>query len=267
MALPPLLDSGISSDDMVPTEASVDVSVPQVEDFAGGAEVTEDGQGGAVIQALVEAMQGEVMEEQIPHNANLAEYLDDGYLGEISSDLRASYEDDMESRSEWEETYTQGLDQLGVKYDERTQPFQGASGVTHPLIAESVTQFQAQAYKELLPAGGPVKTQVLGLQDVAREEQASRVKDFMNYQIMEVMEEFDPDMDQLLFYLPLSGSTFKKVYFDEAKQRAVSKFIPAQDLVVPYAASDLATASRVTHVLRMDGNDIRKMQLLGSTVT
>ncbi len=263
MALPPLLDSGISSEDMAPTEASVDVSVPQVEDFAGGAEITEDGQGGAVIQALVEAMQGEVMEEQIPHNANIAEYLDDGYLGEISSDLRASYEDDMESRSEWEETYTQGLDQLGVKYDERTQPFQGASGVTHPLIAESVTQFQAQAYKELLPAGGPVKTQVLGLQDVAREEQASRVKDFMNYQIMEVMEEFDPDMDQLLFYLPLSGSTFKKVYFDEAKQRAVSKFVPAQDLVVPYAASDLATASRVTHVLRMDGNDIRKMQLAG----
>ena len=263
MALPPLIDSGISSNDMAPTEASVDVSVPQVEDFAGGAEITEDGQGGAVIQALVEAMQGEVMEEQIPHNANLAEYLDDGYLGEISSDLRASYEDDMESRSEWEETYTQGLDQLGVKYDERTQPFQGASGVTHPLIAESVTQFQAQAYKELLPAGGPVKTQVLGLQDVAREEQASRVKDFMNYQIMEVMEEFDPDMDQLLFYLPLSGSTFKKVYFDEAKQRAVSKFVPAQDLVVPYAASDLATASRVTHVLRMDGNDIRKMQLAG----
>ena len=263
MALPPLIDSGISSNDMMPTEASVDVSVPQVEDFAGGAEITEDGQGGAVIQALVEAMQGEVMEEQVPHNANLAEYLDDGYLGEISSDLRASFEDDMESRSEWEETYTQGLDQLGVKYDERTQPFQGASGVTHPLIAESVTQFQAQAYKELLPAGGPVKTQVLGLQDAAREEQASRVKDFMNYQIMEVMEEFDPDMDQLLFYLPLSGSTFKKVYYDETKQRAVSKFIPAQDLVVPYAASDLATASRVTHVLRMDGNDIRKMQLAG----
>jgi len=263
MALPPLLDSGISPEDMMPTEASVDISVPQPEDFAGGAEVLDDGQGGAIIQALAEAMQGAEEEAQIPHNANLADFLEDGYLGEISSDLRASYEDDMESRSEWEETYTQGLDQLGVKYDERTQPFQGASGVTHPLIAESVTQFQAQAYKELLPSGGPVKTQVLGLQDVAREEQAARVKDFMNYQIMEVMEEFDPDMDQLLFYLPLSGSTFKKVYFDEAKQRAVSKFIPAQDLVVPYAASDLATASRVTHVLRMDGNEIRKMQLAG----
>jgi len=126
-----------------------------------------------------------------------------------------------------------------------------------------VTQFQAQAYKELLPSGGPVKTQVLGLQDAEREEQATRVKNYMNYQIMEVMEEFDPDMDQLLFYLPLSGSCFKKVYYDEAKQRAVAQFIPAQDLVVPYAASDLATASRVTHVLKMDANAIRKLQIAG----
>jgi hypothetical protein len=131
------------------------------------------------------------------------------------------------------------------------------------LVAESVTQFQAQAYKELLPAGGPVRTSVLGLKDLAREEQATRVKDFMNYQITEVMEEYDPDMDQMLFYLPLSGSTFKKVYFDPTKQRAVSKFIPAQDLVVPYSASDLQTASRVTHVLRMDDNEVAKMQYAG----
>jgi len=263
MALPPLVDSGIRPEDMVADQTSVDVSVPQPETFDGGAEVIPDGQGGAVVQALAEALMGAQQEQQVPHNANLAELLDDGYLGEISSDLRGSYEEDLESRSEWEETYTKGLDQLGVKHEERSQPFEGASGVTHPLIAESVTQFQAQAYKELLPSGGPVKTQVLGLQDADREEQASRVKNFMNYQIMEVMEEFDPDMDQLLFYLPLSGSTFKKVYFDEAKQRAVSKFIPAQDLVVPYAASDLATASRVTHVLRMDANDVRKMQIAG----
>ena len=248
---------------MLPTDASVDVSVPQPETFDGGAEVIPDGQGGAMVQALAEAIMGAEQEPEVPHNANLAELLDDGYLGELSSDLRGSYEEDLESRSEWEETYTKGLDQLGVKHEERSQPFEGASGVTHPLIAESVTQFQAQAYKELLPSGGPVKTQVLGLQDAEREEQASRVKNFMNYQIMEVMEEFDPDMDQLLFYLPLSGSTFKKVYFDEAKQRAVSKFIPAQDLVVPYAASDLATASRVTHVLRMDANEVRKMQIAG----
>ena len=263
MALPPLTDSGIRPEDMVADETSVDVSVPQPETFDGGAEVIPDGQGGAVVQALAEALMGAQQEQQVPHNANLAELLDDGYLGEISSDLRGSYEEDLESRSEWEDTYTKGLDQLGVKHEERSQPFEGASGVTHPLIAESVTQFQAQAYKELLPSGGPVKTQVLGLQDAEREEQASRVKNFMNYQIMEVMEEFDPDMDQLLFYLPLSGSTFKKVYFDEAKQRAVSKFVPAQDLVVPYAASDLATASRVTHVLRMDANDVRKMQIAG----
>ena len=262
MALPPIIDSGITAEDMLPNEASVDVSVPQPETFEGGAEILDDGQGGAIVQALTEIMDQQAA-PTVPHNANLSEMLDEGYLGEISSDLRASYEEDMESRSDWEETYTKGLDQLGVKYEERSQPFEGASGVTHPLIAESVTQFQAQAYKELLPSGGPVKTQVIGVQDQTREEQAGRVKDFMNYQIMEVMEEFDPDMDQLLFYLPLSGSTFKKVYFDEAKQRAVSKFVPAQDLVVPYSASDLATASRVTHVLRMDANEIRKMQIAG----
>jgi len=262
MALPPIVDSGIAPEDMMPTEASVDVSVPQPETFEGGAEVIQDGQGGAVVQALMEMM-GAQQEQNIDHYDNLAEHLDEAYLGEISSDLRGSYEEDLESRSEWEESYTKGLDQLGVKYEDRTQPFEGASGVTHPLIAESVTQFQAQAYKEMLPSGGPVKTQIIGVQDPEREEQAVRVKEFMNYQITEVMEEFDPDMDQLLFYLPLSGSTFKKVYYDEAKQRAVSKFIPAQDLVVPYAASDLQTSPRVTHVLRMDGNDIRKMQIAG----
>ena len=264
MALPPMqVDSGITPEDMIPTEASVDVSVPQPETFDGGAQITEDGQGGAVIEALSAVMAGEEAPEEIDHGANLSEYLDDAYLGELSTDLRGSYQEDQESRADWEEAYTKGLDQLGVVYKERTQPFEGASGVTHPLIAESVTQFQAQAYKELLPSGGPVKTQVLGLQDPAREEQAGRVKEYMNYQITEVMEEFDPDMDQLLFYLPLSGSTFKKVYFDESKQRAVSKFVPAQDLVVSYAASDLHTASRVTHVLRMDANQIRKLQVAG----
>lgn len=263
MALPPIVDSGITPEDMLPTEASVDVSVPVPEDFAGGAEVIDDGQGGALVQALAEAFMEEQQPQQIDHNANLAEYLDEGYLGEISTELRASYEEDLESRDEWEETYSKGLDQLGIKYEERTRPFEGASGVTHPLIAESATQFQAQAYKELLPSGGPVKTQVIGLQDQAREDQAMRVKQFMNYQITEVMEEFDPDMDQLLFYLPLSGSCFKKVYFDETKQRAVSQFVPAEDLVVPYAASDLQTASRVTHVLRMDANEVRKMQVSG----
>ena len=263
MALPPIIDAGITAEDMMPSEASVDVPVPSLPDFSGGAQVTPDGDGGATVRALADIIAEEESASAMEHGANLAEFLEEGYLGEISTDLRASYEEDLSSRSEWEETYTKGLDQLGVRYEERTQPFAGASGVTHPLIAESVTQFQAQAYKELLPSGGPVQTQILGLQDQEREDQAARVKDFMNYQITEVMEEFDPDMDQLLFYLPLSGSTFKKVYFDETKQRAVSKFVPAQDLVVPYSASDLQTALRVTHVLRMDANQVRKLQVSG----
>ena len=268
MAIPPrpmgtLVDGGQMQGGMDENLPSVDVSIPQVEDFAGGAEVIPQEDGTAVVQALADMIQQAEAEAPMEHNANLAEFLDEGYLGELSSELRAAYEEDQESRSEWEEGYTKGLDQLGIKYEDRTEPFQGASGVTHPLIAESVTQFQAQAYKELLPAGGPVQTQILGLQDQAREAQAQRVKNFMNYQIMEVMEEFDPDMDQLLFYLPLSGSTFKKVYYDEAKQRPVSKFVPAQDLVVPYHSSDLQTATRVTHVLRMDYNQVRKMQVAG----
>ena len=263
MALPPqpmgsLLDSGIEAPE------GMEVQIPQVEDFAGGAEVIDDGMGGAIVQALMGEAEGlEVEAEVYEHGANLAEVIDEGELGGISSDLREQYEDDKESRSEWEETYTKGLDLLGIQSQERSQPFQGASSVTHPLISESVTQFQAQAYKELLPAGGPVQTQIVGLKDAERESQAQRVKEFMNYQITEVMEEFDPDTDQMLFYLPLCGSTFKKVYFDELKGRAVSKFIPAEDLVVSYSASDLATANRVTHVLQMTENAVRKMQIMG----
>ncbi len=239
----------------------VEMEVIQPEGFEEGAEVLDDGQGGAIVQALTQGM--EVQAETYDHDANLSEVLDEGTLGELSSDLRSSYEEDMDSRSEWQDSYTRGLDLLGIKYEERTEPFAGATGVTHPLIAESVTQFQAQSYKELLPSGGPVKTQIVGLRDEAREKQAGRVKDFMNYQILEVMEEFDPDTDQMLFYLPLSGSTFKKVYFDTLKQRAVSKFVPAEDIVVPYTASDIATASRVTHVLRMNENELRKLQIAG----
>tara|TARA_B100001094_G_scaffold29932_2_gene24950 strand:- start:4962 stop:7436 length:2475 start_codon:yes stop_codon:yes gene_type:complete len=264
MALPPqpmgsLTDSGIEA------PQGMEVDIPQAEDFAGGAEVMQQADGSALIQALMggEPDGIEVEAEQYDHMANLAEVIDEAVLGEISSELRGLYEEDSESREEWEEGYTKGLDLLGIKYQERTQPFEGASGVTHPLIAESVTQFQAQAYKELLPAGGPVKTQVLGSKTMEKESQASRVKNFMNYQVTEVMEEFDPDTDQMLFYLPLSGSTFKKVYFDPTKGRAVSAFVPAEDLVVSYSATDLATAPRVTHVLRMDGNQVRKMQIAG----
>ena len=260
MALPPnMVVPGLDLDDTAGLpDVEIPIDVPM--EFPDGAEIIEDGEGGAIVQAIREG-EMEIPDESIPFDANLAEILDDGTLGELSSELRASYNEDLDSRDEWEETYVKGLDLLGLRTEERTTPFEGASGITHPMISESVTQFQAQAYKELLPAGGPVRTNVLGLQNAEREEQANRVKDFMNYQITEVMEEYDPDMDQMLFYLPLSGSTFKKVYFDQTRQRAVSKFIPAQDLVVPYSASDLATSTRVTHVLRMDENDVRKMQV------
>ena len=263
MSIPPnqmmgMVDRGIEA---VPGQ---EIQLPQFEDFAGGAEVIEDGQGGAIVQALAEMMGGaEVVTEEYDHNANIAEVLDETILGEISSELRGRFEEDQDSRSEWEEAYTKGLDLLGVRYEERTQPFQGASGVTHPIIAESVTQFQAQSYKELLPAGGPVRTQIIGAKTPEVEAQAQRVKDYLNYLVMEEMEEFDPDTDQMLFYLPLVGSTFKKVYYDETKQRPVSRFVHAEDLVVPYSATDLASASRIAHVLRMDENQVRKLQIAG----
>ena len=204
-----------------------------------------------------------VAEEQVPFGANLAEILDDDILQNISSDLRQQFEDDKASRDDWYHSYTQGLDLLGFKYQERTQPFQGASSVTHPLLAEAVTQFQAQAYKELLPAGGPVNTQILGNVTRQKEEQSQRVKDYMNYQITYEMEEYDPDMDSLLFYLPLSGSAFKKVYFDEGLERAVSKFIPSDDLYVPYQTTDFPSCERVTHVINRTKNEIRKLQVAG----
>ena len=215
------------------------------------------------IEMVGEEQMVEVQAEEYDHNANLAEVLDDSVLGALSSDLGGKIDEDKGSREEWEEAISKGLILLGINYEERSEPFLGSSGVTHPLIAESVTQFQAQCYKELLPAGGPVKTQIIGMKDQAREEQATRVKVFMNYQITEVMEEFDPDTDQMLFYLPLSGSTFKKVYYDPLKQRAVAMFVPAEDMVIPYSASDISTSSRVTHVLRMDENQVRKLQVAG----
>jgi len=205
----------------------------------------------------------ELVDEVKIFYSNLAEDMDDRVLGRISSELIADYKKDKESRSDWEKSYTSGLDLLGFKYDNESRPFQGASSVTHPLLAESVTQFQAQAYKELLPSDGPVRTQVVGEQTREREDQAQRVKEFMNYMIMEQMEEYTPDFDQLLFYLPLAGSAFKKIYYDEVMQRAIAKFIPAEDLIVPYYATDLKDCERITHVVKMSENDILKKQRTG----
>ena len=203
----------------------------------------------------------DVLTEEYSHTANLAEILDDSTLGELSSELLSKCEEDLESRGEWEDALAKGLGLLGINYEERDEPFSGASGVTHPLISQSVTQFQSQAYKEMLPAGGPVRTTVVGAESPEVMAQAKRVKDFMNYYVTEVMEEYDPDMDQMLFYLPLAGSTFKKVYFDITRRRAVSKFVPAEDLVVNYSATDIRTAERITHVVEMSENEIVKMQL------
>jgi hypothetical protein len=194
---------------------------------------------------------------------NLAENMEDSDLQYISSQLMEEYENDKTSRDEWSRTYTKGLDLLGFKYDERSQPFQGASGVTHPLLAEAVTQFSSTAFKEMMPSGGPVRTRVMGKETLEVYQQSQRVKEFMNFQITNVMEEYTPELDQMLFYLPLSGSTFKKVYYDGQLERAVSKFVPAEDLVVPYTASDLDSCERITHVVKQSENDIRKKQVAG----
>ena len=195
---------------------------------------------------------------------NLAEVVSESELDKIYIELTAAIENDKSAREDWEKTYTDGLKYLGMKFEEgRSEPFEGASSVIHPLLGESVTQFQAQAYKELLPAQGPVKTQVVGEYNAAVEEQAQRVKEFMNYQITHVMEEYDEELDQMLFYLPLAGSAFKKVYYDETMQRAVSKFVAPEDLIVPYYTTDLESCPRITHLIKMPENDVKKLQAIG----
>lgn len=233
-------------EEIQPTESPVEINMSE----DGGAEISFD-------PSVASIPGGE------DHYANLAEFLDESILTDIGSELDEKYNDYRSSRQDWEMAYTNGLDLLGFKYERRTEPFKGASGVTHPVLAESVTQFQAQAYKELLPADGPVRTQILGLTDRNKEDQAMRVKEFMNYQIMNVMKEYEPEFDQMLFYLPLSGSTFKKVYYDAMLGRAVSKFIPAEDLIVPYSATSLEDAEAIIHVIKISENDLRKQQVNG----
>ena len=218
-------------------------------------ELDED--GGATINFGPDAP----VEEE--HTSNLAEFMDESDLASISDDLMEAYEADDDSRAEWASTYAEGLGLLGMSYEDRSDPFPGASGVTHPLLAESVTQFQAQSYKELFPSGGPVKTQIMGAINPQVEAQSKRVKEYMNYQLSHVMEEYEPELDQMLFHLPLSGSAFRKVYFDEKLGRPVSKFVSSQDLVVPYDATDLMTCMRITHVVKMAANDVRKYQATG----
>ena len=235
------------------------VNIPEEQKEEKDVEITETPDGGAEISFDPNAP---VM-ESTSHFQNLADLLDDSILDPLGSQLVADYKDYRSSRKDWEDTYKNGLDLLGFKYERRTEPFKGASGVTHPVLSEAITQFQAQAYKELLPSDGPVRTQILGAQTPQKQDQSQRVKDFMNYQIMDQMKEYEPEFDQMLFYLPLSGSTFKKVYYDDLLGRAVSKFIPADDLVVPYSASSLEDADAIVHVIKMSANDLRKQQVSG----
>ena len=230
------------------------------EESLGPVDIQENEDGSVDINLDPEAASPEGGED---HYANLADFLPDDVLGRLGSDLNGKYMDYTSSRKEWEKSYTQGLDLLGFKYDNRTEPFQGASGATHPVLAEAVTQFQALAYKELLPADGPVRTQVMGLPTPEKTQQATRVKNFMNYEIMEKMKEYEPEFDQMLFNLPLAGSAFKKVYYDDMEQRAVSKFVPADDLIVPYTATSLDDAEAIIHRVKISENDLRKQQVAG----
>jgi len=245
-------------------ELEVPGSMDNVVAFEGMAEnmeieITPDDDGGVTIDFDPEDQRGSGDDFYM----NLAEEMPERELGRIASELLAEFDSNKASRQDWEDAYANGLELLGFNYEERTQPFRGASGVTHPLLAEAATQFQAQAFNELLPASGPVRTAVMGSETREKQSQSQRVRQFMNYYITNVMEDYTPDMDQMLFYLPLAGSTFKKVYYDETLGRAVSKFIPAENLVVPYETSDLDTCPNITQVVRMSLNDLRKKQVAG----
>ena len=241
-------------------EISQEINVEEIIPEKGPVEVVPEEDGGATIDFEPGAISIPGTEN---HFDNLADLLPDDILEPIGNELRGNYNDYKMSRKDWEQAYTSGLDLLGFKYENRTEPFQGASGATHPVLAEAVTQFQAMAYKELLPSDGPVRTQILGAVNPMKEQQAQRVKDFMNYQIMDQMQEYEPEFDQMLFHLPLAGSAFKKVYYDDLLGRAVSKFVPADDLIVPYTATSLDDAEAIIHRIKISGNDLRKQQVVG----
>ena len=271
MAIGGLMDTNVPSQlDEDDLRAEIELEIPDSgadpflvsADLGEGApeiEIVAEGDGGVTVDFDPSDMRG----DSDDFYANLAEEIPDRELSAIASDLLGAYDSNRASRQEWEDTYKNGLELLGFNYEERTMPFRGASGVTHPLLAEAATQFQAQAFNELLPSSGPVRTVVLGKDTREKQDQAKRVKQFMNYYITNVMEDYTPDMDQMLFYLPLAGSTFKKVYYDEGLGRAISKFVPAENLVVPYDTADLDSCPNITQVVRMDLNDLRKKQIAG----
>jgi len=245
----------------VPSQEEIEeVSVQEPEDSKGPIEVIPEEDGGVTLDFEPGAINVPGTEN---HFDNLADILPDDILNPIGSEMVSNYLDYKSSRKDWEQSYTQGLDLLGFKYENRTEPFQGASGATHPVLAEAVTQFQAQAYKELLPSDGPVRTQIIGVKNQQTESQSQRVKDYMNYLIMDQMKEYEEEFDAMLFHLPLAGSMFKKIYYDVPLGRVVSKFVPADELVVPYTATSIDDAEAVIHVVKMSENELRKQQVNG----
>ena len=256
-----LPNQSVSDEEFKETEVTeVETPNEDIIEASEDVEVTMDDDGGAEVSFDPNAVDPSMAQD---HFANLAESLGEEVLSPLGNKLYDQYTEYKESRGDWEQSYREGLELLGFKYERRTEPFRGASGVNHPVLAEAVTQFQAQAYKELLPADGPVRTQILGAITPEKQDQSHRVKDFMNYQIMDQMKEYEPEFDQMLFYLPLSGSTFKKVYYDDLLGRAVSKFVPADDLIVPYSANSLDDAEAIIHVIKISENELRKQQVAG----
>ena len=211
---------------------------------------------------IIDFGQGEEESEEVrDHNENIAEFLEEGELDKLGQELVNDFNSDRQSRSDWARAYVKGLDLLGLKIEERTQPWAGASGVFHPMMTEAVIRFQAHAMAELFPPSGPVRTKILGKMSSEKAEQASRVEDEMNYLLTEEMTEYRDETEQLLFKLPLAGSAFKKVYYDPIMERPCAMFVPAEDFVVSYGASDLMTASRYTHVMKKDSNEIVQLQV------
>ena len=202
-------------------------------------------------------------ESEDDFNANLAEFIDEGELQSLASELIGDFDEDISSRKDWMQTYVDGLELLGMKIEERTEPWEGACGVYHPMLSEALVKFQSETMMATFPAAGPVKTQIIGKETPAKKEAALRVQDDMNYQLTDVMKEYRPEHERMLWGLGLAGNAFKKVYFDPGMDRQVSYFVPAEDIVVPYGASNLESAPRVTHVMRKTENELRKLQVAG----
>jgi hypothetical protein len=244
------IDKAVNPAPMIEIEMESEGPMPDVE-------IVLEPDGGATIEL-------DTKEDDVDFYDNLVGVIDEGELSAISLELLDMFEADKSSREQWEQMYAKGLDLLGLKVEERTKPFRGAAGAVHPMLTESIVQFQAQAFKELMPAGGPVRTQILGKETLDKAQQAARVQDFMNYQITTVMEEYTPEMDQALFYVGYGGSVFKKVYYDGQLGRMVSKLVLADDLYIPYTGSSvMSQCSRITHRIAMDANEFKKRVVAG----